>query len=433
MSLSRAEALMLALGLPESPVDDRIARTTPVTQIDNPSPYVQRLLPHPLEGATHVRFAAGDQVDGVSQLTDDSTERHGRRDSQEAAQGQQAEPQGVHFGDDSAPADGEHQPVSTRYHPLTTCSGSVSVSLPGDQGTIPVRVAGVAVGITGVGGRADGVRRPGMNAKRTRREVLAALPGLLLAACSLTRGDHTASRPASSTASTPRPLPTTTGAPRSSMASSPVTSSPIRPPVAGPARFVRKGPADRPAVAFTFHGSGDVSLLNDLLNVAKTHRAPLTIFAVGSWLDANPGIARHISDAGHELANHTYTHPSLGRLSSSDVRNEIVRCRAALSRHAGTPGHWFRPSAVEVPGATILDAAWAAGYQTVVGYDVDPHDYQDPGSEVIRKRSAAGVHPGAIISLHVGHRGTVDALAAMLGDIKARGLRPVIVSDLLAP
>lgn len=196
---------------------------------------------------------------------------------------------------------------------------------------------------------------------------------------------------------------------------------------------MRQGPTDRPAVAFTFHGSGDVGLLDELLAVAASRRALLTIFAVGSWLDENPALARRILDAGHEMANHTFTHPPLGRLDAPQVAVEITRCRDALARHAGMPGRWFRPSGIEVPTATILTQAARAGYDTVVGYDVDPRDYQDPGAAAVRSRTAAGIHAGAIVSLHTGHRGTVEAMAAILDDAAGQGLRPVTVSQLLTP
>jgi len=159
----------------------------------------------------------------------------------------------------------------------------------------------------------------------------------------------------------------------------------------------------------------------------------VTIFAVGQWIEANPGVARRILDAGHELANHTYTHPSLAQLGAGRVSAEITQCRDALARHAGSPGRWFRPSGVAVPNATILTAAGAAGYTTVVGYDVDPHDYQDPGADAVRARASAGLHPGAVVSLHTGHRGTVDAMSRLLDDIAAKGLTPVTISGLVGP
>jgi peptidoglycan/xylan/chitin deacetylase (PgdA/CDA1 family) len=258
-----------------------------------------------------------------------------------------------------------------------------------------------------------------MTAEPSRRHFLLAIPGAVLAACA-------AKRPRAAGGA----IPTTTRPPASGVAPAPPTTTA---PPATPAipKFVAHGPADKQAVAFTFHGSGDLELLDALLAGAAANQARLTIFAVGQWLDADASIAKRILDAGHELANHTYTHPSLGELAAGQVADEITRCRDALVRHTGTAGRWFRPSGVETPGPTIMAAAGAAGYDTVVGYDIDPLDYQDPGAAAVRSRVTTALHSGAIISLHTGHRGTVDALPAMLSAARAKGLEPVTVTDLL--
>jgi peptidoglycan/xylan/chitin deacetylase (PgdA/CDA1 family) len=157
----------------------------------------------------------------------------------------------------------------------------------------------------------------------------------------------------------------------------------------------------------------------------------VTVFAVGSWLDQHPEVAGTILGGGHELANHTYTHPALGQAGAAVVADEIVRCRDALTRHAGSPGTWFRPSGLEVPSAMILAEAGRAGYRTVVGYDVDPLDYQDPPAATIVERVAAGLHPGAVVSLHTGHANTVAAFEPMVAAARRRSLTPVRVRDLL--
>ena len=203
---------------------------------------------------------------------------------------------------------------------------------------------------------------------------------------------------------------------------------PTRPPLTS---FVQSGPATGDGVALTFHGSGDTRLFDQLLAAAARLRAPITVFAVGRWLDDNPTIARRVAEAGHELANHTYTHPVLTRLDAAAVIDEISRCRDSLERHAGTPGRWFRPSGTPAPTPTITDAARRAGYTTIVGYDVDPHDYQDPGAAMVASRVEAGLHAGAIVSLHTGHAGTVKAFDAIVAAIHQRGLHPVTVTDLL--
>ena len=177
--------------------------------------------------------------------------------------------------------------------------------------------------------------------------------------------------------------------------------------------------------------SGDLGLATQLLDAAHAAGVPLTIFAVGRWLDDNPQMARRILDGGHELANHTYTHPALGDVGATAVADEIVRCRDALTRHAGGPGRWFRPSGIEVPTPLMLTEAGRAGYPTVVGYDLDPRDYQDPGAQQIVARVRTGLHAGAIVSLHTGHAGTVTAFPGILDAIAAARLKAVTVHQLL--
>ena len=186
-------------------------------------------------------------------------------------------------------------------------------------------------------------------------------------------------------------------------------------------------------MALTFHGSGDPALTNEMLGLTTQLKAPITVFAVGQWLEQHPDIAGQILGAGHELANHTYTHPVLSQLGQLAVSQEITRCAAVLTEQTGGEGRWFRPSGVESePSALILDEASKAGYPTVVGFDVDPRDYQDPGASAIVARVAAGIQAGSIVSLHLGHSGTVSAFPRIAAILQQRKLAPVLVRDLLA-
>lgn len=209
-----------------------------------------------------------------------------------------------------------------------------------------------------------------------------------------------------------------------------MSSSTVRSPQAGRARFVQSGTGER--VALTFHASGDAHLAEQMLDKLAALSAPVTIFAVGQWLEQHPSMVDRIRAGGHELANHTYTHPSLGTLAGPAVATEIVRCRDALVSLTGGPGAYFRPSGMDVPSDLVLEQASAAGYSTVVGYDVDPEDYRDPGAAAIVERIGRAVRPGSIVSLHLGHAGTVDAIDDVVAGLRGRGLQPVTVSSILA-
>ena len=74
----------------------------------------------------------------------------------------------------------------------------------------------------------------------------------------------------------------------------------------------------------------------------------------------------------------------------------------------------------------------AAGYHRCISYEVDPQDYADPGRDVVISRTLVGTSDGSIVSLHLGHQGTDEALPAILSGLAGRGLRPVRLSTLLA-
>ena len=165
-------------------------------------------------------------------------------------------------------------------------------------------------------------------------------------------------------------------------------SSPQRPVPAGPATALTNGPRDRPMVALTFHlgphlADEDVALAHQLLDDAGRLGAPITVFAVGRWLDQHRDLVPSILAGGNELDNHTYTHPVLTDLTAGAVASEITLCRDVLTRLAPSQGRYFRPSGTSQATPLILEQAGVAGYSTVVDFDVDPLDYTDPGADAV--------------------------------------------------
>jgi len=276
-----------------------------------------------------------------------------------------------------------------------------------------------------LGWRAVNVPRP------SRRRILTGIAAAVgLAACkaagsklaattTVTPSSSTASRPTAQTSTAPAPsAPATTGA---------ASTSPT-----GPAQYVPHGPRTGNEVSLTFHASGDRTLAVELLDLLKRHQTTVTVFAVGQWLAANNDLAARIRADGHEFGNHTQTHQAMGTLSATSVATEITGCADVLRQLTGSISSWFRPSGIDVPTARILQQAGQAGYATSVGYDIDSLDFQDPGAKAVVANVRRNLQPGAIISLHFGHQGTIDALPSLLDLLKTSGLRPVTVGELLA-
>lgn len=231
--------------------------------------------------------------------------------------------------------------------------------------------------------------------------------------------------------SPPRAGAPATTSPRPAAPSTTASTGPSTPPPpTGPAVEAVRGDGSRPQVALTFHGAGDLGVTRRVLDILAQHRAKVTVLAVGTWLAASPDAAKMVLDGGHELGNHTWSHPALSHLAPAAVRDEIERCRDRLVQLTGTPGGWFRQSQGQHATPEELAAAGRAGYRRVLSYDVDSLDWQDPGPAAIR-RAMAAARAGSVVSMHLGHEGTVQALPGVLTDLADRGLVPVTANDLL--
>ncbi|AEW97462.1 MULTISPECIES: polysaccharide deacetylase family protein [Streptomycetaceae] len=221
------------------------------------------------------------------------------------------------------------------------------------------------------------------------------------------------------------------GTPRPARPAAPsATPSPAALPATLPDQ-IEHGPRDRPLVALTFHGQGDPALATALLTAAEHAGAHVTVLAVGSWLDAYPRIARRILDGGHELGNHTQNHGPVCTMAADAAAAEINRCADRLRRLTGSPGRWFRPSQARYATPLVISLARKAGYPHVLSYDVDSLDWTDPGPQAVTSTVLGQVRPGSVVSLHLGHEGTVRALPGLLAGLGRRGLRAVTATGLL--
>lgn len=255
----------------------------------------------------------------------------------------------------------------------------------------------------------------------TRRALLrASAAAALTAACAPATdkaGPTTSATPASS-------APGATTSPTSTAPSA--SATPVR-----HAPEVRHGPRTSTAVALTFHGAGDVSLADKLLRELERRHLHGTVMAVGTWLQAEPRMARRILDAGHDLGNHTLHHYPMPGLSARAAFAEVAGCARVLHETSGSRGTWFRASGTQATTPTIRRAAAKAGYDRCVSYDVDGLDWQDPSAATVVRAVLGGARGGSIVSLHLGHPVTVAALPDVLDGLQQKNLRPVTLTELL--
>jgi len=196
---------------------------------------------------------------------------------------------------------------------------------------------------------------------------------------------------------------------------------------------ISNGSRSRHEVALTFHGGGDIVIAHKILAIAKKMHVPITVLAVGTWLNANPTIGHEIVNAGHELGNHTYSHKTMTLLTLREASAEVAKGKTAVIKAVGTAGKYFRPSGTIKSNAMIRKAAGASGYAHCLSYDVDALDYQATSGKAIVTTCLNAVQNGSIIGMHFGYAHTVTALPLLIDALRAKKLTPVTVTQLLRP
>ncbi len=234
-------------------------------------------------------------------------------------------------------------------------------------------------------------------------------------------------------ASTPLPA-TPVPAPAASTPPAPAT-----PPPATPVPFTPATPkitfsqchVEGPYIAMTFDDGPHGANTPRLLEMLKQRKIHATFFLVGQCVAEYPEIVKRIVAEGHEIANHSWSHPQLSSMSESSVRDQLQKTHAAIIAACGVTPTIMRPP---YGAFTARQRAWAHGewgYQCIL-WDVDPLDWKIRNSEHVKNEILKQTVPGSIILSHDIHKTTVDAMPETLDALLAKGFKFVTVSELIA-
>jgi peptidoglycan/xylan/chitin deacetylase (PgdA/CDA1 family) len=189
-------------------------------------------------------------------------------------------------------------------------------------------------------------------------------------------------------------------------------------------------PAQGQFIAMTFDDGPVPANTPRLLDMLKERGIKATFFTVGKNVQAYPNIVRRIISEGHEIANHTWTHPWLSKMSDAAVRSELQRSHEALTAITGIAPRMYRPPYGAI---TARQKQWIMsefGYPTIL-WSVDPEDWRTRNAAMTHSRIVAQTKPGAIILVHDIHASSIDAMPSTLDDLLAKGFRFVTVSQLI--
>lgn len=200
-------------------------------------------------------------------------------------------------------------------------------------------------------------------------------------------------------------------------------------PAATLARVVDQIPVFDNSVALTIDDGPHPLITSLMLDILRRRSIRATFFVVGEKAEESPELLRQLVEGGHEVGNHTYSHPRLGAMRDIDALAEIRAGSLAIGRVSGKPTPLMRP-----PGGgftlDVLKAATAAN-STVVLWTHNTNDWLKPSPEVIAANALRDLRPGSIILMHQGGMESVRALPMIIDGAEAKGLQLGTVGDML--
>lgn len=185
-----------------------------------------------------------------------------------------------------------------------------------------------------------------------------------------------------------------------------------------PSEPIYRGNPDKSMVSFIINVAWGNEYIPDMLNTLNKHHVKATFFLEGRWVKENPEIAKMIVDAGHEVGNHSYTHPDMSKLPTASIREQLVKTNEVIKATTDQTSTWFAPPSGSYR-EEVVDIADEMEMGTIM-WSVDTIDWQRPEPHVLVDRVMKKVHNGAMILMHP-TSSTADSLETLILSIKQKG------------
>lgn len=166
-----------------------------------------------------------------------------------------------------------------------------------------------------------------------------------------------------------------------------------------------------------------------LIKIMEDYGVKTTFFVVGDWVDRFPEQVKALSDAGHEIMNHSDTHPHMTQLSVQKMQQEVRNCNEKIKAITGTEPNLFRPPYGDYNN-DVVGAMRDIGMYTIQ-WSVDSLDWKDLSAQAIYERVTSRIEPGSIVLFHNAAKHTPEALPMILKYLKDNEYSVVPISQII--
>lgn len=182
-------------------------------------------------------------------------------------------------------------------------------------------------------------------------------------------------------------------------------------------------------VSISFDAAWGNEQTQHLLDILEKHNVKTTFFLVSMWVKKYPDSVKSIFDAGHDIGNHSSTHPHLPKLGEEKIRNEIEECNQEVENITGKKPILFRFPFGDYDNKSIEILKDLNMYP--IQWDIDSLDWMDKTCDQMCDRIIPKLKPGSIILFHNGAKYTPDALETIIGKIESEGYKIIPISEII--
>lgn len=182
-------------------------------------------------------------------------------------------------------------------------------------------------------------------------------------------------------------------------------------------------------LAISFDATWGTDLTDEILGILKEYNLKTTFFLAGYWVDKHPDYVAKIAAEGHEIGNHSYSHPHMNTLSFNGVVLELQKNHAMIEDLTGQNSFLFRPPFGEYNN-NVIQAADSVGYYTIQ-WSIDSLDWKNTSSNEVYQRVMSKIGPGEIVLFHNAATPTPAALRRIIPELLDAGYEIVPISQLI--
>ena len=188
---------------------------------------------------------------------------------------------------------------------------------------------------------------------------------------------------------------------------------------------------DDKVVSISFDASWGADKTIPILDILDQYGVKTTFFLVGGWVDKYPDMVKEIFARGHEIGNHSNTHPQMSKLGEEGIRDELRMMSDKVEKLTGVRPTLFRPPYGDYNNR-VVQVSRAEGYEAVQ-WSIDSLDWKDRGTQDIIKRCTYKVENGDIVLFHNDSNDIVNALPTVIQHYQGLGYTIVPVGQLILP